>query len=408
MRAKHFIGNTRVSRVLLLCGLLIGPGGPAWAATSYTITSLGNITPAGLNDLGWVVGYRGSGDTSVAVLFAPGGQPQPVSWPLTQALGINDAGQAVGTSKATTDPWQPALAEDWALGFQALPTLGGAWGSARRINEAGWVVGSAHTTAGKTHAFLNTGTGPVDLGTLCPASIPECVNAESRALDINKDGLVVGYSTRFTSQGNVYRAFIHDDAAGMREVVLGTGTHRNEYGWDINSGAVLVGVEAEESWFTYRAFVYDWANQSWHYLASARTDVIRSYARAINDGGLVVGHDLDTQGKQYAALWQDGQVFDLNDLLVDGAGWAVREAYDINNQGLIIGVGEHNGATEAFLLSPVSEAGTWAMLLAGLGLIGLRLHTSSRARRGELSDQSMPGADSLGIVHFHPTEWSTS
>ena len=43
---------------------------------------------------------------------------------------------------------------------------------------------------------------------------------------------------------------------------------------------------------------------------------------------------------------------------------------DINNLGQISGTGTINGATRAFLLTPVPEPETYAMMLAGLSVLG--------------------------------------
>ncbi|TXT23230.1 MAG: hypothetical protein FD134_2256 [Gallionellaceae bacterium] len=72
-------------------------------------------------------------------------------------------------------------------------------------------------------------------------------------------------------------------------------------------------------------------------------------------------------------------MIDLNLLApVAAAGWTGLTARDINNNGQIVGYGYLNGTQHAFLLqdvapsvaSAVPEPETYAMLLAGLGLLG--------------------------------------
>jgi hypothetical protein len=65
---------------------------------------------------------------------------------------------------------------------------------------------------------------------------------------------------------------------------------------------------------------------------------------------------------------------DLNTFLdasTVNAGWALERAFDINARGWIVG-DAHNtitNANHAFLLTPIPEPETYAMFLAGLGLM---------------------------------------
>lgn len=84
-------------------------------------------------------------------------------------------------------------------------------------------------------------------------------------------------------------------------------------------------------------------------------------------------------GGAHATLWDDNKPIDLNSLVDPGildAGWVLRRAYDIHHKGWIVGDAYNSklDVTHAFLLSPVPQPGTCAMLLAGLGLLGLRAH----------------------------------
>jgi probable HAF family extracellular repeat protein len=90
-----------------------------------------------------------------------------------------------------------------------------------------------------------------------------------------------------------------------------------------------------------------------------------------------VGISDDSGGGQVDAfLYSDGVMIDLSLLEpVVAAGWTNLEASAINDNGQIAGKGILHGTTQAFLLSPfpipvVTEPETYAMLLAGLGLLG--------------------------------------
>jgi hypothetical protein len=59
---------------------------------------------------------------------------------------------------------------------------------------------------------------------------------------------------------------------------------------------------------------------------------------------------------------------------VAAAGWSSLLVAAINDAGQIAGTGFIGGQQRAFLLSPVPipEPGTWALMLAGLGLLAAR------------------------------------
>jgi probable HAF family extracellular repeat protein len=102
----------------------------------------------------------------------------------------------------------------------------------------------------------------------------------------------------------------------------------------------------------------------------------RSEAYAINDAGLAVGWANTPDGVTHATIWNGTVATDLNSFLdasMANAGWVLERAYDINDNGWIVGdarIGS-SGENHAFLLAPVPEPETYAMFLAGLSLMGL-------------------------------------
>jgi probable HAF family extracellular repeat protein len=99
-------------------------------------------------------------------------------------------------------------------------------------------------------------------------------------------------------------------------------------------------------------------------------------ALGINDSGAVVGWS-NTLGdtRIHATLWNSTTPTDLNDFLSVSkvnAGWVLDGATDINDNEWIV-VNAHNsitGESHAFLLTPVPEPETYALFMAGLGLMG--------------------------------------
>lgn len=77
------------------------------------------------------------------------------------------------------------------------------------------------------------------------------------------------------------------------------------------------------------------------------------YATDLNNEGQVVGTAIDSNILT-AALWQDGLLYDLNDLLPSESGWDLESATSINDLGQIVGTGTYDGETEGFLVTPGS------------------------------------------------------
>ena len=78
------------------------------------------------------------------------------------------------------------------------------------------------------------------------------------------------------------------------------------------------------------------------------------YPMSMNNKGDVVGVYSDSNiGVRKACLWSDGKFYILEDLIEDLDEWTrIEHAYDINDNGQIVGFGNKNGVTKAFLLNP--------------------------------------------------------
>ncbi len=80
-----------------------------------------------------------------------------------------------------------------------------------------------------------------------------------------------------------------------------------------------------------------------------------SLARALNDHGQIVGTSNISPYAHRAALWNNGQLFDLNSLVTADSGWVLFDAYAINNAGQIVCGGSYkHGPMHAVLLTPNS------------------------------------------------------
>ncbi|PTQ70815.1 putative secreted protein with PEP-CTERM sorting signal [Nitrosomonas oligotropha] len=113
-----------------------------------------------------------------------------------------------------------------------------------------------------------------------------------------------------------------------------------------------------------------------------------SHARAINDFGQVVGtsNTIEANGPHAFLTGHNGVgMIDLSILEpVIAAGWTQLTPYSINNKGQVFGYGVLRGNYVAFLLtpseiSPIPEPSTYAMLLAGLGVLGFSLKRQTKS-----------------------------
>lgn len=362
--------NTALARLKLKALLIaaLAATAPALANASYTFTTFDN--------LGGVYGA---------------------------AYSVNTSGQLAGLSFTSDSGGHASL---WSSGSVIdLGTIGGNSSIAWAINDAEQVVGSSYTASGGQHATLWSGSTVTDLGTLG--------GPRSQALGINNSGQIVGISQINAYSGN-YFAVLWDGAAMVNLGALAGGSPSFAYaindsgtitGWredstgqratiwngtavtdlgtfgsgvDINSFDAVAGFRLLNGYSERRATVWEGGD-----VIDLGTLGGESVARAINDSGTVVGWSRLEPGVTHGFLWNGIEMIDLNTLLDEGsasAGWVLNDATDINANGWITGIASNplTGQTQAFLLTPVPEPETYAMLLAGLGLVGMAV----RRRRG--------------------------
>jgi probable HAF family extracellular repeat protein len=300
----------------------------------YTIIDLGmvGVSANGLNNIGDVAGalqssscaglsfcgyirYNNGQTTILGAL--PGGTN-------STATAINDVEQVVGASG--TMPFLYSNGQMTSLGL--LP--GADHGVAVAINNAGQAVGYSMDSTG-SYAILWSNGQMTSFG--MPGDLTE-------AMDINDSGEVVG--------GSAFRgAFLFSNG---QITWLGTTIALVA----INNGGQAVGGGRPSN--TAQAVLY--SNGQMTSLGTLPGDTT-SLARNINDEGQVVGVSqlLNNQNNpERAFLYSSGTMYGLNDLVVDGYGWSLETAWDINDSGQIIGGGTLNNQPHAFLLTPVQSA----------------------------------------------------
>jgi probable HAF family extracellular repeat protein len=346
-------------------------GETAVAISPYHITDLGTLggtysQARGINIHGDVVGsstttsgdehaflYHDGAMTDLGVLYS--GDTS------SQSHGINDSGIVVGRSVgATSNPFYTSGDQMHFVG-----SLGGNYGWATGITNAGQIVGISADSNGNTHAFLATNGSMTDLGTLSNT------DNYTIAYGVNELGSVTGYS----SGPNMSEAFLFRN--GQMHGLGNLGGYSR--GFAVNNldhvaGASIINSNGDEHAF----FWHDGTMTDLGTTAGA----ITSQGLGMNNLDQVVGtlvFDPSDGTKNHGFLFTDGVMIDVNSLLPANSGWVLRDAQGINDLGQIVGFGNIGGEQHAYLLTPVPEPSVLA-LIAVSGIL-IAIFTQHRCQR---------------------------
>ncbi len=336
-----------------LAVVLVGVG-QVEGADLYSVTDLDDL-PGGenaseafaINNGGQVVGIGSVAGARHAFLYSNGVMTDiGVVWDdqhSSIAYDINDLGYVVGHSFGDNHDNRSYLYNNGSV--TDLNTLGGAYANAGSINNSNEVVGMSIYANGVTHAFRWSNDTMIDLDH--PSS-----SSTSYAYGINDLGQIVGTMVPFGSQGFLWE---NGQLTDLSDLVGGSG-HTTPFA--INNQGQVVGYSGSLGPTTSQPFI--WENGVMEDLGSlpGRTDW--GYARGINDFGEVVG-----SSGGHAFAWDSvSGIRDLNDLLDNsGTDWELTHAYDINDSGIIVGMGTNpDGFSHGVLLTPIPEPSTFVLL----------------------------------------------
>jgi probable HAF family extracellular repeat protein len=188
---------------------------------------------------------------------------------------------------------------------------------------------------------------------------------------INASGEVVGYGAHMGLGGPIWHAFLY---TGSGWTDLGTLGGSGSWATGINASGQVVGYSDAISPRTPAAFLYSNGAMTNLGALGCSGTTCYSYAYGINDSGEVVGvsSSFAPFAPAHAFLYSGGIMLDLNSLLPANSGWVLQQAGAINDSGQIVGYGTFDGQTHGFLLdtgSPIPEPSSLPLLSAGLALV---------------------------------------
>lgn len=308
------------------------------AAPKYEFSSLNDITGdhsvrtfiLDINDNGSVVVH---GNTEF--IFAGGNRIEFGGKFLPTA--INNSNHAGGFDAIGAAFWD-------GTSITNVGTLGGIKSGVLDINNLDQMVGSSTTARNggiyQMHATLWDHGKIVDLGVLKGGFT-------SFATAINDQGQIIGQSqTKTNDHPFIWQNGVMTDLSPTLDSV-----------YDINNKGQVLGTSA--------GHVVLWENGSAKDLFTVNAPFS---SMNFNDSGVIAGTINDLN--QTPFIFENGQLTYLNDV-IDGD-WQLFGANHINNNGIITGFAENTvtGEQTAYILTPVPEPTTYAMLLTGLGLMG--------------------------------------
>lgn len=370
------------SRILIVC-LLGGAAQQAGAGPQWQITELPGLYGSDLNNAGQVVGsarfsaygplhaalYDGGSILDLGTLSAD-------SRASSFATAINDYGRIVGHSETSlandSIPYWSSSSFIYNAGtMRANPALG----AAKSINNNGQIAGSSGPAGvvGAEAVIFDDRNGSVlsthTDHTAYPSSVALSINNSGHAvgsinvLDPDSPGYVTGYPG-----DQRLRAALYDDS-GLHELgTLGRAFSSAHY---INDNGVVLGTVWNGD-ITRYIEVDDYANFAYFdgqlfelnpAMLGSDYEQSDAFAAAINNHGRIVGN---LRGHAYYYDVKSGELVDLNDIVDLPDGIVLDAAIDINDKGQILAVG--GGFSKTYLITPVPEPETCALLLGGLSM----------------------------------------
>jgi hypothetical protein len=263
-----------------------------------------------------------------------------------------DAGTIVGTA-ATTAFGSGRLPVIWHGGVVSqLPLPGGeTLGDANDINASQTVVGSVNGGSSQRGVIYSGGSATVITQTTANGSF------FVTAFGINDSGRIVGQGIDPTNAArNV--GIVYDMGSPLAFEVGALPGHNGALAFGVSNNGHVVGSSMMNQG---SGLPFIWSDANGMVAIPLATGTSQGSARGVNSAGWVVGQDSSAFSIPF--LWDGTTTYRLADLIQTGFGWDLAtntssSALGINDNGVIVGTGVHNGETRAYAMVPVTVTPT--------------------------------------------------
>ncbi len=328
-------------------------------------TSAGTSTfGTGINDYGTIIGYSQNGaGVQTSFIYSNGQKTNlgTLGGASTRAVAINNSNQIVGTSQTTSGTWNAFIYSNGAMHDLGNFGFNGATGSS--INNNG-------TYAINAYQPRDNGTSFICNGATCE-NVQPTNSYWSTVSHINDSGYAVGgigtagygsYQAAFWQPGSYSTPTVN----GMFNSFATSINNKNQViGWGNGYSNLAAIYYSSPSAPEQDTGVYFGGNGNW------------SSASAINDLGTFIGLSYVTNGARHSFISYGGETYDLTSFF----GFQVEDSNSnqLNQGNMMVGTIQTEWGFQAAILVPdsvpaitaaVPEPETYALMLAGLGLVG--------------------------------------
>ena len=328
----------------------------ATADPQYQIFDIGTLeidddSSAGLGVSPGGIAFGSSADGTLAQAFTwtfSGGivgLPNLPGRNYSYALSANDSGRIVGVSQTAVTTGASRLPIVWQNGVASqLPLPAGyGRGDAFGVNASGVAVGSAFSPSTLRGVIYSGGSAAIITQTTVNGSF------FVSAFGINDSGRVVGQGADPTNPSrNV--GIVHDIGIATTIDIGSLPGLNGAIAWGVNNSGHVVGTSMQNTQATGLPFI--WSDANGMVAIPLASGVDQATARAVNSAGWVVGWG--TFPGMVPFLYDGTTTYRLEDLIPVGSGWDLSNssstAHGINDNGVIVGTGVHNGQIHAYAM----------------------------------------------------------